>query len=50
MIFMYGEITYDDEFNHPHWTHFCQSAPQVTVGFPAKAMLECFAYNAVDEQ
>ena len=50
IIVMYGEITYDDEFNRPHWAHFCQTAPQVMVGFPTIAILKCLAYNAVDDE
>ena len=50
MIVMYGEIAHDDEFNRPHWAHFCQTAPQVMIGFPSVAINKCLASNAVDDE
>ena len=39
-IVAYGQLTFDDIFGSPHWTHFCTSYPIITK--------KCVQYNDTD--
>jgi|GEM_PF-3941218 len=43
-LYMYGLITYEDVFHHPHWTKFCVYLSPDLAGFGA-----CNKYNDTDD-
>lgn len=44
ILYFFGEITYQDIFNVPHWTHFCYVIPSAT----ADDTRPCTIYNDSD--
>jgi hypothetical protein len=47
-VALYGQITYSDIFDHPHWIHFCSARPIAVTKQTLDARTECRNYNDTD--